>query len=297
MKRALLLLAALALGILLGEVLTRNFALRAWLGRVAGRGELQALVGPQGIYDRDLQTSKRSLQSLIDQAKVSRAAARQPLGATALAREMALLRAQLPNDKAWAALLAQAGTSPRELRREMAEHLRSRAWLEAKLEALNSPNESEERRFYDAQRAEFQEPLRFRASHLFLAAPVGYPNEVIESKRRLINALAARLKNGEDFPALVAEFSEDEGTKTRAGDLNYFAEARMLPEVFAAVAALPPGLTSAPIRSRLGFHLLRLEEVLPPQDVAFEAAVPEIAARLADERRADLVHSLVAALP
>ena len=173
MKRSLLRLVALCLGIFLGEGLARNVSFRSWLGRVAQRGELQALVGPRGIYDRDLRTSRRSLQSLIDQAKVSRAAARQPLNATALAHEMALVRAQLPNDKAWEALLTQAGTSPRALRREIAEHLRSRDWLEAKLEALNSPNESEERHFYDAHRAEFQEPLRFRASHLFLAAPVG----------------------------------------------------------------------------------------------------------------------------
>ncbi len=297
MKRALLLLVALGIGILLGEGLTRNFAFRAWLGRVAQRGELQALVGSRGIYDRDLRTSRRSLQSLINQAKVSRAAARQPLPATALAREMALLRAQLPNEKAWNALLAQAGTSPRALRREMAEQLRSRDWLEAKLEALKLPNESEERQFYDAHRAEFQEPLRFRASHLFLAAPIGYPNEVIASKRTLINALAARLKNGEAFPALVAEFSEDEGTKTRGGDLNYFARARMCPEVFAALAALPPGLTSAPIRSRLGFHLLRSQEILPAREISFTEAAPEIASRLEDERRAQAVSTLLAALP
>ena len=54
MKRALLLLAALGLGILLGEGLTRNFAFRSWLWRLAGRGELQALVWPPGIYYREL---------------------------------------------------------------------------------------------------------------------------------------------------------------------------------------------------------------------------------------------------
>ncbi len=33
---------------------------------------------------------------------------------------------------------------------------------------------------------------------------------------------------------LVAEFSEDEASKKRDGDLGYFAATRMLPEVFVA---------------------------------------------------------------
>ena len=74
-------------------------------------------------------------------------------------------------------------------------------------------------------------------------------------------------------------------------------EARMLPEVFAAVAALPPGLTSAPIRSRLGFHLLRSQEILPAQEIGFTEAAREIASRLEDERRAQTVSTLLAASP
>jgi hypothetical protein len=298
MKRALLLGLALLLGVLAGECLTRNFVFRAQLGRIVRRGELQALVGTRGIYDRDVQSRRRSLPSLIEEAKVNRAAARTPVSASAIDHEMELLRAQLPNEKAWDALLANAGTSARALRREVAENLRSRGWLEAQVAAANpSPNEQDERRYYQAHRAEFQEPQRFRASHLFLAAPVGYPSEVIARKRALIDALAARQKNGEAFPALVAEFSEDEATKTRDGDLNYFAEARMLPEVFASAGKLQPGQTTPqPIRSQLGYHLLRLQEALPPQQIAFETAAPEIATRLDDERRVQVIRAAVASL-
>lgn len=293
MKRALLLVAALIVGVLLGEMLARNFAFRSWLGR----GELRALVGMRGIYDRDLQATGRSLQSLIDEAKVNHAAARQPIAEAVVDREMNLLRAQLPNEKAWNALLADAGVSARALRHDVAENLRSRAWLETQLAKTSPPNESDIRGFFDQHRAEFQQPPRFRASHLFLAAPVGYPAEVIARKKTLIELLARRLQNGEPFPALVAEFSEDEATKKRDGDLNYFAESRMLPEVFAAATALKPGLTSAPIRSRLGFHLLRLQEVLPVQEIGLTAAAPEIAARLEDEHRAQVISARLAALP
>jgi len=135
--------------------------------------------------------------------------------------------------------------------------------------------------------------VRFRASHLFLAAPEGYPSEVIEAKRALINTLSTRLRTGESFDAFVRQFSEDEATKKRGGDLNYFGEERMLPEIFAAAQKLGVGETSAPIRSRLGFHLVRLTQMLPGQEMTFEQARPEIVAAIENEKRAKAVQSLI----
>jgi peptidyl-prolyl cis-trans isomerase C len=115
---------------------------------------------------------------------------------------------------------------------------------------------------------------------------------VIEAKRLLIGTLAQRMAPGEPFAALVAEFSEDEATKKRCGDLGYFAETRMLPEVFATVRSLRPGETTAPVRSRLGFHIIRLTERLPARQLTFEEARPEIAALIANEERAKAIAGL-----
>ena len=190
-------------------------------------------------------------------------------------------------------MLRDASVSSRTLRCEVAANLRGRAWLEARITAALAPNENDCRRYYDAHRAAFREPVRFRASHLFLAAPEGYPSEVIEAKRALINTLSTRLRNGESFDAFVRQFSEDEATKKRGGDLNYFGEERMLPEIFAAAQKLAVGETSAPIRSRLGFHLVRLTQMLPGQEMTFEQARPEIVAAIENEKRAKAVQSLI----
>ena len=147
-------------------------------------------------------------------------------------------------------------------------------------------NEQEIQRAYDAQQPAFLQPQRFRASHLFLAAPEGYPDEVIATKRKLIDELALRLQRGESFDALVRQFSEDEETKNRDGDLNYFSADRMLPELFAAAQSLRVGETSKPFRCRLGFHILRLTEALPPREMTMPEATPEHADWLANAQRA-----------
>ncbi|MBA3960533.1 MAG: peptidylprolyl isomerase [Chthoniobacterales bacterium] len=286
MKRLLFFAAAIFLGIAAGEYLTTDFAFRAWLGRLVRGDELVALVDRVGVYRHD----ERSLAD----AKVRSAAQNQPVAEAAIDHEMDLLRWQFPDEKSWNATLERAGMNARALRREVAQDLRDRAWLETKLPAQIPPNEKEERMFYEANPARFAEPLRFRASHLFLAAPVGYPDEVIETKRKLSEALAARLRNGESFDALVVEFSEDEGTKNHGGDLNCFDAARMLPEIFAAAQTMKTGQTSAPIRSRLGFHILRLTSVLPARELTIAEAAPEIEVTLENERRAQALGDLSA---
>jgi parvulin-like peptidyl-prolyl isomerase len=297
MKRAAVLFLSLFLGIAVAEFLSTNFVFRQSLGRIVRRGELEVLVGRRGIFDRDIEHALRAqnfagrqpsktelLARLIDLAKLEEISEGQSVAAETVDHEMDLLRWQFADEKSWNA------AQPSQLRREVLNNLRARAWLEAQLGAKILPNEKQRRQFYDAYPDVFFEPLRFRASHIFLAAPDGYPAEVIEAKRALTQAIVARQ---ESFPALVAEFSEDDATKNREGYLNYFAAERMLPEIFAAAQALPLNAMSAPIRSRLGFHLLRVTQVLPPARLSFAEVEPEIAAFLENQQRAPAIVALL----
>lgn len=313
-------LLAIALGIGTAEYLTSSFSFRRSLGRLVRRGDLQTLVGRRGIYAtdverawrarlfatgadaHDLETSvateqkRAALQGLVEQEKLNAAASGQAIDSASVRHEMELLREQFRDEKSWNSALAKTVTARRALEREVTTHLRDRAWIESRLAPELRPNEEEARRYFAKHRADFQQPVRLRASHLFLAAPAGYPANVIEAKRTLIAALTKRLAGGESFAALVAEFSEDDATKKRDGDLGCFTEKRMLPEVFAVAQELAPGAISGPVRSRLGFHILRLTESLPARALSFAEARPEIDALLANQKRTRAVAAIVAAL-
>ncbi|MEP6698515.1 MAG: peptidylprolyl isomerase, partial [Verrucomicrobiota bacterium] len=153
-------------------------------------------------------------------------------------------------------------------------------------------SEVECRNFYEQHRNLFQQPVRFRASHLFLAAHVETPPDVVAEKEDAITALAARMAKGEIFSELVAQNSEDEATKSRAGDLNYFSELRVASEFFAEVAKLLPGQMSKAFQSHLGFHLIQLTETKPARLLSYEEARPEIALALANARRASIMQRI-----
>lgn len=68
-----------------------------------------------------------------------------------------------------------------------------------------------------------------------------------------------RLRGGEDFAKLAAEFGSD-GTKDKGGDLGWFGPSDMDPDFSKAAYALKPGEISDVVQTRFGFHIIKLEE-------------------------------------
>ena len=228
-------------------------------------------------------------------ANLRRESAGEQISDTVLDGELDLLLHQFADENAFSQALEASGSSMQALRVRLSEHLRARQWLENKI-GPHKVTEAECRAFYDAAPKQFTQPQRFRVRHLFLAAPPGTAPEAVAAKRTLIQGLAIRLLAGENFNALVAEASEDEATRARAGDLGYFSALRMPTDFMAEVEKLRPGEFSAPVQSQLGFHILQLTDRKPPRPLAFDAVKAEIANILANKKRATAVQRLSEAM-
>lgn len=305
-------IAAIA-GIACGELATRSIVLRENLGALCGRGHLLGLVDGAAIYESDLDravaesnylagidhyqaaTAERqsTLKSLIANLAAVAEAAGERIRWQVWKRERQLVRRQFGDDKTWRAALQGSRLSARALGEILRGNLRTRLWISKRIAPEIEPSESECRAFYDSHLADFFVPERIRASHLFLAAPPETPPDVVEAKRVAIEALALRLAAGEDFAALVAQNSEDEATKLRGGDLDYFTANRMPPDFVATLMKLHPDEISAPVRTRLGFHIIKRLDTHPPRQRNFEEVRGDIAIQLGNQKRAAVVQKLV----
>jgi parvulin-like peptidyl-prolyl isomerase len=172
------------------------------------------------------------------------------------------------------------------------DQFRGLAWLEKQVRPAAAVTEQECREFYEAHRDLFAQPVRFRASHLFLAAHAETPPEIVEEKKLAIATFATRLSKGETLSALATEASEDEASKPRGGDLGYFSETRTPPEFMAEIKKLRVGETSQPFRSHLGFHIVQVAEIRDARLLTFEEARREISVAFANERRASRVDQI-----
>jgi foldase protein PrsA len=289
LRLSLLVFVALVLGLAASELLIRSFAFRDLAGRLAGRRHLVAIAQGKGIYDTDLGDDEASAAELVVLENLKRAAAKETVAPAAVDREVALLEAQFGNDKVFRKALRTGGLSMSALRDNVTNQLRGLAWLEKQVRPATAVTEQECRQFYETHRDLFAQPVRFRASHLFLAAHAETPPEVVEEKERAIATFATRLSNGETLAALATEASEDEASKPRGGDLGYFSETRTPPEFIAEIKKLRVGETSKPFRSHLGFHIAQVTETRAVHLLNFDEARPEISVALGNERRANCV--------
>jgi hypothetical protein len=268
------------------ELLCRSVSFRDAAARLFGRGRLIAIADGKGVYEKDLGDGDFfTVSDLVVVENLRRAARNEPLDAAKVDRELSLLRAQFGDGRAFLRAVRSNGFSISSLRARIVDQLRSLQWLEKQITAEKAVSEKECKDFYETHRVLFAQPVRFRASHLFLAAPADTPPEIVESKREMIGALSVRLARGETLPRLAAEASEDEATKSRGGDLNFFSSARMPLEFFAEVEKLGVGRRSNPFRSHLGFHIVEVPEIRSARVLSFGEARGDILLAFANERR------------
>lgn len=72
-----------------------------------------------------------------------------------------------------------------------------------------------------------------------------------------IEAIKARIDAGDDFGDMAKSYSED-GAAKNGGDLGRFRKGQMVPEFEQVAFALEPGQVSEPVRTRFGWHLIKV---------------------------------------
>jgi hypothetical protein len=97
---------------------------------------------------------------------------------------------------------------------------------------------------------------------------------------------------GEDFSTLTAQNSEDQATKLRGRDLRYFSATRLPPDFVEAATKLRPGEASKPMRTRLGFHIVKLIDVEAAREQTFDEVRSDIAVELENQKRAAVLPKL-----
>jgi peptidyl-prolyl cis-trans isomerase C len=294
-----LVLLSVTAGIGVGEAIYRSRICRDVIGGVCGIYENDAK--RETLADQYLTGGK--VQAASSHSIAKRLAANEKLRqlsiheSASVSEESERLRHQFGDDSAWQKRLDGAHISESRLRVSLRENLCGRQWIERSLADQPAIDEQTLHDYYAQHLQAFVQPARFRASHIFLAAPPGTLPEIVEAKRKLIDAIADRLRGGgEEFDALVWEASEDEATKSRGGDLGYFCDSRIPQDFFNTVSHLKVGEVPKMFRSALGFHIVQLTETKPARQMSFEEARSEILTRLTNAHRREAVENLASRL-
>jgi peptidyl-prolyl cis-trans isomerase D len=137
-------------------------------------------------------------------------------------------------------------------------------------------NEDAVKAYYDAHAANFIVPEQRRARHILiqLAKDASASDEAAARTRAL--EILGQARNGQSFETLARERSEDLGSKAQGGDLGFFGQGVMDPAFDKTVFEMKPGELSEPVRSRFGYHIIRLEEIKAGSTKGFDEARADV---------------------
>jgi peptidyl-prolyl cis-trans isomerase C len=183
-------------------------------------------------------------------------------------------------------LLAMSFTRP-EFERQILERAICEEVVERVLRDRVKITQEQVRRFYDEHPEQLQRPEMVRASHILLATrePLTgreLSEEERQAKRREALAVLERARKGEDFAALAKEHSEDPGSKDQGGEY-IFARGQMVPEFEVAAFSLQPGQVSDLVVTQYGYHIIKLHQRIPAEQIEFARVEEDIRENL--ERR------------
>jgi peptidyl-prolyl cis-trans isomerase SurA len=121
-----------------------------------------------------------------------------------------------------------------------------------------TPNEVQ--RYFEAHKQEYAQPESVKLSEILVSTGTGDADDAkVAAAKAKADEIAAKLKGGADF-AQVARTSSDGPTAGEGGDLGQFKRGALAKVLEDSTFSLQAGQYTAPIRTRQGFIILKVNE-------------------------------------
>lgn len=108
--------------------------------------------------------------------------------------------------------------------------------------------------------AEYVSGDEVRARHILFSISPDLDEEAEAEIRATAEEVLQRIKDGEDFAELAAEYGSD-GTAANGGDLGWFGKGEMVPQFEEAAFALEAGqLSQDLVKTDFGYHIVQVDD-------------------------------------
>jgi peptidyl-prolyl cis-trans isomerase C len=185
-----------------------------------------------------------------------------PVDSAQVNRRLKQIRSKYQSQAQLQKQLAQNNMTMDSLRALIAERLQTQQLQQQMAENAEAPTD-------DEVQAYSKENRRIRAQHILLRAGQNAPQTTVDSARKAATALIDSAQAGVDFAALAQRHSEGPSA-SQGGDLGFFTRDQMVdPFAEAAFALADSGdIAPEPVRTRFGFHVIRLTNAGEPMDTS-----------------------------
>jgi peptidyl-prolyl cis-trans isomerase D len=138
-------------------------------------------------------------------------------------------------------------------------------------------------KYYEDNTADYTTPEQRSARHILFKADDNSPAEVHTKQEERAQEILELAKNGSEFADLAKQYSEGP-TKERGGDLGLFSKGQMVKPFDEAVFSLKSGEISEVVKTSFGYHIIKLEKIVPATTKPLEEVKVSIMKKLQGEQ-------------
>lgn len=144
--------------------------------------------------------------------------------------------------------------------------------------------------YYQGHPDEFKTDKRVKASHILIKVDADADEKAVEAKKAEALKVYKMAVASKDFAGLAKKFSQGP-TKDKGGELGWFTRSQMV-EPFADKAfSMKAGEISEPVRTRFGWHVIKVEQIEEASTTSLKAASDGIRQKLLQEEAKKLAYS------
>lgn len=218
----------------------------------------------------DYLINEKILQSDIKRLNLTVTADRVEAELKDMARKNQVSEAELAN------VIKQQGVSLEEYKRFLKDSIEKRSLMDAEIiSKLRISDEDALNEYLKTNPNNRPSIDEFGVSHIFFNPKKGG----VEATIQRAEVVLGKLRSGENFETLAQQYSEDPNFSA-GGALGTFKSGEFLPEIEEAIASLKVNETTPIVKSRMGFHIVKLTGKKLTTDPKFERAKEKIKAQL-----------------
>ncbi len=138
--------------------------------------------------------------------------------------------------------------------------------------------------YYSEHQNEFWTDAQVRVRHILFIAERGSSEANRKTKLAQAKKVLGKIRNGENFAELATQYSEDVSAGD-GGDVGFVVRGKMVREFEEAVFSLKLGQVSDIVETEYGYHIIKVEEVLPGKTLTLKEVKDRITQILGMEQQ------------
>jgi peptidyl-prolyl cis-trans isomerase C len=165
---------------------------------------------------------------------------------------------------------------------DIREQLIIESLLKRKVTAESKFSDEDLQKYYDVHKEEFKKGQEIQT------------RQIVVKTEEEAKEIQARVAKGEDFSELAKKYSIDPAAKKTGGDIGFHPKGTLIPEFEEAAFKLTKvGQVTPPVKTQLGYHLIKLEGVKTASYAPFVEVKEFIRQKMAQEKQTEVLKKYI----